>query len=231
VTHALLARPESFNAYVAASPPLHWNDRALARDARRALAGMPAAPRFFFMSVGDREDEIIASVSELTSILDVAAPRTLRWWYRVMPGETHTSNPVPTYAQGLAAIFADWAIPEGALLMGDVGVLEARFAKSSETYGYPITPPEGFINGMGGLQLLLGRMDRAIDIFERNAELHPASPGAWDSLAGALESAGRLREALERREEAVRRASAAGDPRLEALIRRRDELRRRVGGW
>jgi hypothetical protein len=44
--HALLTRPETFNAYIASSPALIWNDRALVRDAQRALAALPDAPRF-----------------------------------------------------------------------------------------------------------------------------------------------------------------------------------------
>lgn len=230
VSHALLTRPESFHAWVASSPSLTWNDRALVRDARRGLAALPDAPRFFYMAVGDREPNAISASSELAAVLEMHAPPSLRWWYRANPGETHQSNPVPTYAGGLSTIFADLALSEGFLLTGDLAAVEARHARASAALGYPTIPPAGFLNFMGVIQLLLGRTDRAIEILERSVELHLSSADAWDGLAGALEAAGRLAEALERREEAIRRAAAIAHPQIEAFMRRRDALRRRLNG-
>ncbi|HUG39588.1 MAG TPA: alpha/beta fold hydrolase [Longimicrobiales bacterium] len=227
VTRTMLKRPESFEAYVASSPSLSWNDHELVRDARRALASLPNATRFFYMAVGDREGNLSAA-SDLAAVLEMHAPPGLHWWYRANSGETHQSNPVPTYAQGLTTIFADLRLSEGFLLTGDLAALEARFAKASATYGYPIAPPAAFLNLMGVSQLLLGRTGRAIEILERSVELHPSSADARHGLAGVLEAAGRLVEALERREEAVRRAAAVAHPRLDEFTRRRDALRRRL---
>lgn len=229
VTHALLTRPASFNAYVASSPSLTWNDRALTRAARRALAALPDRPRFFYMAVGDQEGPLLSPVGELASVLEVAAPPALRWWYRVTPGETHQSNPVPAYARGLATIFSDWAVREEYLYTGDLDGLEAQFARASDAYGLTIVPPADFVDVMAASQLMFGRPDRAIEILERNLDLHPGAVGTLDALASALEAAGRLQEALERREQAVRRATGIGHPQLDALTRRRDELREKLG--
>jgi tetratricopeptide (TPR) repeat protein len=145
------------------------------------------------MAMGDREPGGLTPASELAAVLEMHAPASLRWWYRVNPGETHQSNPVPTYAQGLSTLFADLALPEGFLLTGDLAALEARYASASATYGYRIIPPAGFLTFMGTSQLLLGRTDRAIEILERTVELYPHSPDARDALGRALESAGRAR--------------------------------------
>jgi tetratricopeptide (TPR) repeat protein len=179
--------------------------------------------------VGDREAQLIAPVIELASALEIAAPPSLRWWYRAMPGETHNSNPVATVAEALTTIFREWVPREGYLFTGDLGAVESHFAKASEAYGPPLIPAEGFVDGMGRLQLMLGRPQPAIDIFQRNVQLHPASASTYDSLADALEAAGRSSEALAQREEAVRRARAANDPRLETFTKRRDQLRKKVG--
>jgi uncharacterized protein len=229
VTRAMLKRPGSFEAYVASSPSLTWNDHELVRDARRALASQSNGTRFFYMAKGDREGNLSAA-SDLAAVLEMHAPPDLHWWYRVNPGETHQSNPVPTYAQGLTTIFADLRLSEGFVLTGDLAALEERFAKASDSYGYRITPPAGFLNFMGALQLPLGRTERAIEILERSVELHPSSADARYELAGALEAAGRLAEALEQSEEAVRRAEAVAHPRLDAFRRRLDALRQRLEG-
>jgi uncharacterized protein len=193
VTRALLARPESFHAYVASSPSLSWNDREIVRDARRALATLPDASRFFYMAVSDRDANLLTPAAELAAVLEMHAPPSLRWWYRVNPGETHQSNPVPTYAQGLSTLFADLALPEGFLFTGDLAALEARYADASAMYGYRITPPAEFLTFMGTTQLMLGRTVRAIEILERTVELYPQSADARDALGRALEAAGRAR--------------------------------------
>lgn len=193
VTRALLTRPGSFHGYVASSPSLSWNDRALVRGARRALTALPDAPRFFYVAVGDRETNLLTPAAELAAVLEMHAPPSLRWWHRVNPGETHQSNPVPTYAQGLSTLFADLALPEGFLFTGDLAALEARYAQASARYGYRIAPPAGFLTFMGVTQLLLGRTDRAIEILERTLELYPQSTDARDALARAREAADRAR--------------------------------------
>ncbi|MFW6193190.1 MAG: alpha/beta hydrolase-fold protein, partial [Gemmatimonadota bacterium] len=214
-TRTFLTRPESFHAYIASSPTLIWNDRELVRNARHALAGHADEPRFFYAAVGDREDQLLSPASELAAVLEMHAPPGLRWWYRANPGETHQSNPVLAYAEGLKTVFQDVALSEGFLLTGDLDMLEARLARASETYGYAIVPSAEFLNLMGASQLMLGRTDAAIQVLERSVELHPSSAGVRDGLAAALEAAGRSAEALERSEEAVRRATAIDHPQLE----------------
>jgi uncharacterized protein len=230
VTRALLTRPENFNAYVASSPSLSWNEREIVRDAHRALASLPDASRFFYMAVGDREG--IAPAADLAAVLEMHAPASLRWWYRVNPGETHQSNPVPTYAQGLSTLFADLALPEGFLLTGDLAALEARYASASATYGYRIIPPAGFLTFMGTSQLLLGRTDRAIEILERTVELYPRSTDARDALGRALEAAGRARVGPETGTDPVPSLVERGDSlfapaRFDGAI----ELYERAAGW
>lgn len=89
---------------------------------------------------------------------------------------------------------------------------------------------ERILDVMGHIQLgIFQRVDRAVETLRRNVELHPGSPNAYDSLADALEAAGRLDEALENRETAVRRGQEAGDPRLEQFRSKRDALRARLG--
>jgi uncharacterized protein len=115
------------------------------------------------------------------------------------------------------------------VMAGDVARLERHLAGAAARYGYEIRPPEWLVNRMGYMQLrLFERPETAVEIFRRNLELHPESANTYDSLANALEAAGRLPEALRHREEAVRRAVEAGDPRVETFRRKRDALRERA---
>jgi uncharacterized protein len=228
--HALLSRPEAFNAFIASSPSLWWDEGALVK---RAVAGpfpdFGAPPRFLYMAMGDEGASMIGPVSDLATALELAEPAGLHWWYRLMPAESHVSMPHRTIYDALETIFSDYAIPESMVMAGDVARLERHLAGAAARYGYDIRPPEGLVNRMGYMQLrLFERPETAVEIFRRNIELHPESPNAYDSLADALEAAGRLPEALRHREEAVRRAVEGGDPRVETFRRKLDALRERA---
>ena len=226
--HTLLSRPESFRAYIAISPTIWWNDEGPVKTAERKLADLPVDGRFLYLTVGDREGRMMSGLFDFSAALERAAPAGLRWWYRVMSDETHGSNPHLSVYDGLEAIFRDWRVPESLIIPGDIAALESHFARASKVYGYEIGPPEGLVNQMGYLQLQGGRSEKAIEIFRRNVELYPASANVHDSLADALEADGQLEAALAQREEAVHRASAEHDPRLDAFRRNRDALKRKI---
>lgn len=75
-------------------------------------------------------------------------------------------------------------------------------------------PGESLLNELGYWSLRNGDPARAIEVFEHNLRRHPASANAHDSLAEALEAAGRLREARRHYRQAVERGRETGDPAL-----------------
>ncbi|MBE1526507.1 hypothetical protein GGC65_000963 [Sphingopyxis sp. OAS728] len=64
--HALLTRPDSFDAFIVSSPSLWWNDFAILGELpgfKERLAALPRRPRVF-VDVGAREQDLPASVPE-----------------------------------------------------------------------------------------------------------------------------------------------------------------------
>jgi predicted alpha/beta superfamily hydrolase len=81
--YSLLRFREPFDAYIAASPSVWWNDeellRILAADApRRAYGG-----KTLFMSLGDEGADAKSQLGRLADQLGDTADRGLRWTYRV----------------------------------------------------------------------------------------------------------------------------------------------------
>lgn len=196
--HALLSRPELFNAFIAISPSLWWDEAALVK--RAAMGGLPdfgPRNRFLYMAVGDEGGEMIRHLSDLAGIFELADPPSLRWQYRIMPGETHSSMPHRTIYEGLETIFSDYATSETLVLSGDLARVERQFVEASRIYGYEIAPPERLIGEMGWVQRhLFHRPEKAVEIFRRAVELYPESPNAHDNLADALMVAGQFDGAI-----------------------------------
>jgi tetratricopeptide (TPR) repeat protein len=68
----------------------------------------------------------------------------------------------------------------------------------------------------------------ALALFRYNIELYPNSPNVYDSYAEALESAGRLEEAVANYRTAVRLAERPLDPRLAVFKANRDRAEQRL---
>jgi tetratricopeptide (TPR) repeat protein len=68
-----------------------------------------------------------------------------------------------------------------------------------------------------------------VEIFRYNVKRHPESANVYDSLAEALETAGRHEEALANYNRAVSKAKNNDDPRLEIFRANRDRAMNRAG--
>lgn len=190
--HALLERPEAFQAIVASSPSLWWDDQALIRRAAaHAFPERYARPHFVYMATGDR-DRMADELNDFATALELSDPEGLRWWYDVVKDGEHPSVPHDALENGLEAIFDRFWISENLVLAGDVGRIEARLADASQAYGFELRPPEELLEEMGFLQLeLFSNPAAAFEVFRRAAELHPESVDLREALLEAAEAAGR----------------------------------------
>ncbi|AFE08189.1 Ferri-bacillibactin esterase BesA [Corallococcus coralloides DSM 2259] len=227
--HVLTHKPESFNAYVAISPSIQWNSSELLRTAPEAFARLAAPGRALYLYEDAEEAPNVARLRTLTQELRRRKPANLTWRYDELRGQDdHASIPHIGAYEGLRFLFNGWKVPEKLQMAGDLARLEAHYAGLSRRVGYPVVPQERLFNGVGYHHLKGKRLPQAIAAFERNVSLHPDSANAHDSLADALEAAGRLQEALTHRERAVSLAREHQDPDLPHYQKHADELRARL---
>jgi predicted alpha/beta superfamily hydrolase len=91
VVETFLKQPALFDAYIAASPSLWWNDQALARGAAADLARWPAGERRLYLTIGDEGSTMQAGVDKVVAALKAAPPAGLTWRYDPMPDEQHST--------------------------------------------------------------------------------------------------------------------------------------------
>jgi len=73
VVDTLLHTPAAFSHYVAVSPSLWWDDRALAREAGALLAAAPPGPRSLYLTMADEGGTMQLGLEELLAALRAAA--------------------------------------------------------------------------------------------------------------------------------------------------------------
>jgi len=215
--HAFASRTELFDAYIAVSPSLHWDDKLALRETEELIKNRKGKElkKTVFVSLGDEGDQMQANFEELQRILERNRSEGFEWKAMQFEDEDHLSVVLPSHYYGLRAIYAAWPLPrdpqtEDYLL--DLDGLAKHYENLSGRYGYEIPVPERVINRIGYQELARLRFDEAIEIFDFNVKAHPASPNAYDSLGEAYEKAGRLKPAKANYEKAASVAKKQGSP-------------------
>lgn len=215
VTHSLLTRPQLFHAHVAASPVLHWDNQQWLQQAGERLAKLPGnLPRQYFAALGE-EPAYQEAFSRFEKLLGTQAPASLQHRLRALKDEDHGSIPVPAFHMGLRQIWSGWMPAE----LSTLDALDTHYRTLETRYGFPVPVPENLINLLGYRLMNAKRLPEAIAAFRRNAELHPQSANAHDSLGEALEQDNQLSRAREHFLRAIELADKAGDRNMQEIFR------------
>lgn len=231
--YAALTEPGLFNAQIAISPSLWWNDEALVRQAEAFFDGAPSTQRgFLYMTLGNEGGRMLAGVWGMARVLETRAPQAFRWGFDVFEEEDHASVPFRSTYAGFRRLYEGWRLENAVELAAEQGLtaVDAHFAMLSERFGYEIRTPELVLNNIGYGLLSLDQVDDAITVFRSNVERYGRSPNVHDSLGDAYAAAGEWELARRSYARAVARGREVGDPNLwvyeQNLQRMRERLNR-----
>lgn len=212
VVYSFVSRPDLFNAYIAASPVLGYDNNYVIKRAEELFKQKKDWKKTMFIGLGD-EPQYQKGFDSFRDLLKKANPKGFEYEFREFKEDNHGSVVLPAYYEGLRKIFAGWNPPQ----TGSIAELENHYKKLSERFGYKILIPENMLNQIGYQFLQANQLVEAIDVFRKNAENNPNSPNVYDSLAEAYEKNGQLKQAKENYEKAYKLAEAQGDTRLATI--------------
>ncbi|MGC3998500.1 MAG: alpha/beta hydrolase-fold protein [Anaeromyxobacter sp.] len=212
--HALAARPGLFQAVLAVSPTLSWNEDEPARKLRALVAAQPALKATVVVTLGDEGPALARQLEAVREAMKQAGP-DLRFAALQQPGEDHATTPFGGFYQGLKFVFDGWRMPFPSSDTGPKGglpALKAHYDALSKRLGWPVTPPELMVNLAGYQQLRDGNAAAAIATFQQELLWYPDSANAHDSLGEAFEKAGQLQDARREYRAAWHAGEQLGDP-------------------
>jgi len=225
-TYALLKEPDIFNAYIAISPFLMYDDDFLVKQAEKKMKNKYNDKVQFFMTVGD-EPNYFESLDKFSRIIETNSPEGFDLKYVQMKNENHVSIPHLSIYNGLEWVYADWKIPKDKLKEGLVSI-DMHYSYLSEKYGYEIETPEYVINQLGYAYIGKKELDTAIKIFNENVARFPKSANVYDSLGEAFKKNEQFDKAEKNYKIAVEYAAKEKNPNLnvyeENLKRVQDKL-------
>jgi uncharacterized protein len=209
VVYSFLTRPDLFNAYIAASPSLIWDNNYVINRAEEIFKQKKEYKKTMFLALGG-EPILQKGFDSFKDLLGRAKLKDFEYEFRQLPEENHGSVVLPAYYWGLRKVFAGWTPPQN----GSIADLESHYKKLSARLGYPIPIPEELLNRVGYQLLRANQNLEAIETFRKNAATYPNSANVYDSLAEAYEKNGQLKQARENYEKAYKMAETKGETLL-----------------
>ncbi len=219
--HILITRPDLFQAYIAVSPSLWWNNQSTLHQAQDFFASHPELNKTLFLSLGNEDNSQVPmrrSFEELQKTLKNKTPKGFHWNSELYPDEDHGSTVLRAHYAGLRTVFADWQMPrdpKDGMPVGGFSGLEKHYRELSARYGFQVPLPENALNVLGYQLMGAKKLDEAIAVFQRNVELYPGSANVYDSLGEGYENAGKFDLATERVQKAIEVGTSIGDRNLE----------------
>jgi predicted alpha/beta superfamily hydrolase len=213
--HAMIARSEVFNSYIAVSPSLQWDNFVMIDRAKEFFKTRKEYNRTLFATLGNEPGEIGDAFGMLRDELQRQQVQGFVWEAVRYDDEDHGSVVLRSHYAGLRKIYDGWQFPRdpatGAIAGGLKGV-EEHYRKLSERLNYKVIPPEVLMNFVGYQLMGQGNMEEAVAAFKLNVERYPGSANVYDSLGEAYERGGKLDLALANYEKAHVLGAQTNDP-------------------
>jgi predicted alpha/beta superfamily hydrolase len=162
----LLEQPELFDAYIAISPSLQWDEQRLVERANTAFANGRESNVTLFITAGNEGGPLLGGVRKFVAVLGEKSPKGIDWRFEHMPLESHGSVPLPSTYQGLEFVFADWTLREPLETYERHGIdaVDRFFEKSDEKYGFGRGVPEPIAATIGQQLQAAGRLDEITEL-------------------------------------------------------------------
>ncbi len=204
--HALVHRPDVFNAYISISPSLWWDEQRLVAQADSAFDHIGDLVGDFYMTMGNEGGAMLGGALKFAGILEAKAPEDFRWEFKLMEEESHGSVPHRSTYYGLEKIFEGWNLhdPVGLYVAGGLEAIDRHFARASARFGYERTPSTGILGPIGDKALEDGHPADAELVFSRLLERDPTLAPAHNGLAEAHALMGNRDLAIEYYQHALR---------------------------
>jgi predicted alpha/beta superfamily hydrolase len=227
--HALIAHPDMFNAYIAVSPSLQWDDQHTLHQAQAFFAKQKEFNKTLFFSLGNEgalPNPMGDGFEQLQKTFATAMPKGFIVRSARYPDEDHGSTTFLAHYAGLRTVFDGWVMPrdlKDGLPVGGLKGVEQHYRELSERFGFPVSA-EQTINQMGYNLLGQKKIEDALAAFKRNVELYSGSANVYDSLADGFEAAGNADVARHNVQKAVTVGTETADPLLPQFKQHLDRL-------
>ena len=206
--YAMINHPDYFNAYIGISPSLQWDKNNMLQQAAQELDNKTARNLRFFFSDANEDAAFHQNQLQLDSLLNMKNIPELKYKRMFYPDETHISEPVKAFYDGIRFIYPNWHLPYNSSAFKKTmtsKIIIDHYKKLSVSYGYNVIPPhDDMIQISRFLRNDPNRIKDAIELLQMNATNYPASAIVHETLGDTYLKAGDTKNALASFQDALR---------------------------
>ena len=184
--HAMVNRPGSFDAYLAISPSLWWNDQAIVEQAKEQLPQTPDETCQLYMTLGNEGGMMRAGFFSFAGVMEQFAGNQRRWAHHNLDAETHGSVPLRSTYLGLEYLFTDWRITNAPELFeaGGLKLVEQRLDRARVRFKDLVDTDRAY-DAIVDRLLKQQELTRCRELIEALADRYQPLPRQWFALGEA----------------------------------------------
>ncbi|MFC2141886.1 alpha/beta hydrolase, partial [Acidobacteriota bacterium] len=138
--------PGLFQATIALSPSLYWNQFEWLRNAEQFLDRIDSLRHYLFVSNEQKGEEETIFLDKFEQLVAKKASQSFSYQFSCFEGEDHASVALPALYANLKQLFQGWNFPGEAWETGPEGV-KTHFQSLKERFGFDVPITEEFLNG------------------------------------------------------------------------------------
>jgi len=200
----LSRRPDLFQAILAFSPSVYWNQFEWLKSTTSLFDGLHPWRQFLFISDEQKGEEETRRLDEFQSLVESRAPAEFEYHFSSYPDENHASVALPAFYDNLRQLFDGWTLEQEGWELGPAGI-QAHFRALSDRYGFSVSIPEDYLvaHALHGLQRhdapreAIALLELCLSLYPRSADAHVALGEVYESLEDRDEARRQYRRALE----------------------------------
>jgi predicted alpha/beta superfamily hydrolase len=142
--HAFLNKPGVFDAYIAVSPTMSWDNQLPVKQAAALSKSGKLNTKPLVVTLGNLEKggSMEQSVTNgLVPLLKNNPAGKANFQYLEIENENHFSTPYKAFYEGLRSIYSNWVLPEKLAAKGPESI-KTFYRDLSGFYGYPVEMPQ-----------------------------------------------------------------------------------------
>ena len=224
--HAFLTKPELFNAYIAVSPSLWWDDQRLISLSKDKFSHTDFNGRTLFVTMADEGENMITPYENFLKTAKQSQLKGLTLINKEFDDEDHGSTGLRSQYFGIKQAWDGWHLPFEKMKQG-LDTVISHYQHISKKFGFEVPVTEQLVNNLGYYSLSEKDYDGAIEAFTYNVRNFPDSANVYDSLADAYEAQGNLDLALKNYSKAVELAKD-GDRNKALFVENKARIERRL---
>ncbi|MEM9329246.1 MAG: alpha/beta hydrolase-fold protein [Bacteroidota bacterium] len=165
--YSLAKYPELFDAYLAISPSLWWDDQKVVDLFEERLKENAKVKALLYMTMASERGKMLGGMMKLVGALESQAPENLRWDYKVYPNEHHGSIPVVSAVEGFHFFYKDWHIPSPEFEAYGLTTIRERKKRIQKEFGTAWEPEDIIYDDLLWDLVESGRYEETILLSER----------------------------------------------------------------